>query len=242
MDASTQKTARACSNVFGFILSLFFSAALVAAGLAMIYLLTPRTVADVQTIEQAYVTDGAAYEALAPGQDVVVTGTPEGNAAVGPDNMVAYFVDRLEAKRMSDETDWIWVREAEEIPPITMRVGWGTVTLVSMAEGYARVGGDLYETVEQGGGSRRFTYVYKGQSLREGARRTTGLRNGDLVTVVGKKTATGEIEGRWYFGGDQTALHKSAAKSALIVRIIGHVLVIIGASMGVWTLIGLFRR
>jgi hypothetical protein len=241
MDVSTQKTVRTCSNVFGTILSFFFSAALVAAGLAMIYLLTPRTVGDVQTIERAYVTDGAAYETLAPGQDVVVTGTPEGNAAVGPDNTVAYFVDRLKAKRMGDDTDWSWVREAEEIPPITLRVGWGTVTLVG-AEEYARVGGDLYETVEQGGGSRRFTYVYKGQRLREGAIRTTGLRNGDLVTVVGKKTAAGEIGVWWYFGGDQTALHESAAKSAQIVRIVGYVLVIIGACMGVWTLIGLFRR
>jgi hypothetical protein len=242
MDVSTQKTVRTCSNVFGFILSLVFGAAFVAGGLAMIYLLTPRAVGDVQTIEQAYVTDGAAYEALAPGQDVVVTGTLEGNATVGPDNTVAYFVDQLKASHRGDDTHWTWVREAEEAPPITMRVGWGTVTLVNRAEGYARVEGDLYETVEQGGGSRRFTYIYKGKTLREGARRTTGLRNGDLVTVVGSKTAAGEIDVRWYFGGDQTALRESAAKSAQILHIVGYVLVIAGVCVVAWTVIRLFRR
>jgi hypothetical protein len=101
-------------------------------------------------------------------------------------------------------------------------------------------GGNLTEWVEKGSPTSILLMAeYNGQRLPDGSFRFRGLRNGDLVTVVGRKAISGEVVPSHLIGGDHEQLdaYISAVSHSLAwVRVSGLILIIISpvAAVFVW--------
>jgi len=127
------------------------------------------------------------------------------------------------------QTTGYWREVAQVVPGLMLTVSGGTVSTLPVPR--MTFGGNLTEWVETGSSlSTLLMADYNGQRLPDGSLRTRGLRNGDLVTVVGRKAITGGVVPSHLIGGghDQLVAHFRAASSSLAwFRISGVILMIL---------------
>jgi hypothetical protein len=175
-------------------------------------------------IESLPVVDAAAFQAIDPGQDVIITGILDGNTS--PSGLVAYARERYEVS-YSEPDEYSdggyrgrWQELDQTVPGLTIRVDDKEVNTVPVSS--ARMGGRQHSQIIKRGAGRRAD----GGDIPEGSIRVVGYRNGDVVTFVGQRDADGRLIPERLYGGTCAQFLESVQFSGL------WILVGIGLSLG----------
>jgi hypothetical protein len=192
-------------------------------GIALAFFISPKQAVEWRRVEHLPLLDAGAYEALAAGEEMVITGNLQGNTPLTEDGLVAYIRDEWnvtppDPSQDEDQPDGDWARIETAAPALVIAVPGGTVTTASSTS--ALFQGSLPETMVEGDSDLSATY--SGQSLPDGTIRTRGFHDGDLITVHGQKGSTGDIIPERLFYGDRVQLveHiRSGARAAFAIGI-----------------------
>ncbi|MBT3390530.1 MAG: hypothetical protein HN413_08970 [Chloroflexi bacterium] len=220
---------------------------LLSCGLLFVFFLAPRQKLEARRIEQLPLMDAATVTSSAPGDELLVTGILQGEALPDVNNFVAYKVDEWQVRQDTSETSdsqpsGSWQRIETRIPDLRLDVGGQWVDLWGATD--VNLSGPLHEVLILS--NSRETAPYDSQSLPDGSYRYLGFYDGDLVTTLGKKAASGGILPDELFAGDRVAFVESqhaAAQGLLIAGIIMLVcspVVLIGG--GLAAILGRRRR
>jgi len=105
----------------------------------------------------------------------------------------------------------------------------------------ARLSGNLHVQIVKGDSSIQAEYA--GERLPDGTKRYRGLFNGDLVTVLGKKSANGGVLPEYIFGGDRLQFEESQRQAASGLLISGLCLIVLAPLLLIGgVLFALFRK
>jgi len=188
-----------------------------ACGALSTFVLAPRQAVQAFSIARMPIMDAAAVQAAAPGADVLFTGTLRGNTPELPgSSLVAYTVDEwqvtvTEASEDSSESrTGRWESAGTFMPDLALDVGGQTVRV--LASGSVSLSGALHEEIVIGPGPEEATY--QGEPLPDGSRRYEGLQDGDLTTVLGQKSSTGDVLPTHLYAGDRVAFEESQRQAA----------------------------
>lgn len=184
-----------------------------------------------------------------PGTHVALTGTLTDNGLQTNDEygvtglgLVAYEVREWDVRTDSDgDVSGLWTLRLRDIPPLVVQNEGGSV-VVERADPAAEVelGGALYETITRDGDGVR-SASYNGRSLREGAWRVQGFRNGDMITAVGTLSSDGITPDRLY-AGTHADLVDELRDNARFLRLFGLIVGGLGALLDVVALVLLVRH
>ncbi len=181
------------------------------------FVLAPRQAVQAFSISRMPIMDAAAVEAAAPGSNVLFTGVLTGNTPELPgSNLVAYRVEEWtvtvtqDSEDSSESRSGRWESAESHIPNLTLDVGGTLVSVLTYDS--ASLSGALHEEIVPGAGPEEATY--EGQPLPEGSRRYEGLEDGDLTTVFGKKSSTGDVLPTNLFAGDRVAFEENQRQAA----------------------------
>ena len=158
--------------------------AILALGCALfIFWLAPQRVREWEWVQKAWPLDAEALSRVAPGEKVLITGTLTGNPARVPEGLVAY------------------ARQQASTPHVGT---WATTAQVWPALAFS-IDGKTFHTRQVDalslGGALHVVEVGITQTVR-----LVGFRNGDLVTLVGYKDATGQLVPLRLHGGSRQEL------------------------------------
>ncbi|MBC8331770.1 MAG: hypothetical protein H8E28_07290 [Anaerolineae bacterium] len=197
---------------------------LLSCGLLFVFYLAPRQKLEARRIEQLPLMDAATVTGATPGDELLVTGRLQGDALPDANNFIAYKVDKWEVRQDTSEDgdsqpSGSWSRIETRVPDLRLDVGGQWVDV--LAASGANLSGPLHEVLIPS--SSRETAPYDSQSLPDGSLRYLGFYDGDLVTTLGKKAASGGILPDELFAGDRVAFVESqhaAAQGLLIAGVI----------------------
>jgi hypothetical protein len=196
----------------GFAIFFFVMGAIVA------FVVAPGTARASWQISAAPEMDAAAYDAAPPGTWVVITGRLRDNEVFGEGFVTAGRTQWTVAEGRSNGE---WVDMGQYVPELTVVAEGGTI---STTRGIHTVlSGRTHEevTLPEGAGTSDKDPV-------AGTVRTHGFHNGDVVTIAGEKTATGELQPVEIYGGSRDEMIMERQRPAWIWFTIG-VLLMIGA-------------
>ena len=205
-------------------------------GGALFGIVAPKQAGEGRRIARLPLLDAREYALATPGTLVAITGVLRDNEPRTLYELVAYRVDEWRVNREDKEESDLddlnndpggWWRTIQVvIPSLTVAVDGGTVR--TAAVGGVPLNGAVHEFIEPAYGWGRLAR-YQGEWLEEGSLRIQGLRNGDLVTVVGNKRTDGSLEPTRLFAGDREALVAHLHDTAQGATIAGVILALIGA-------------
>lgn len=184
----------------------------------------PAQAIQAYRISRLPVTEDVAQVAAAqPGEELLLTGILKGNAPLleGLD-FVAYSEEEWKVTLPSDDASdstpsGYWETVATVIPALTLEIHGQPVSLLKTSS--ARLSGDLHIQVVKGSGSHQAEY--EGELLPEGTKRYCALLDGDLVTVLGKKSASGSVLPEHIFAGDHLQFVESQRQAASGMFMVG---------------------
>ncbi len=156
--------------------------------------------------------DAAAVAAASPGDDVLITGRLADNPAAEYD-FVCYTSERWEVKASPDSAGkpyGHWEEADSYFPDLHLIVAGGRV-LVRGNPDVTLLGDVHLETYEAGSGRR---LPVDAIHMPDGTLRYHGLRNGDRVTVLGRKAASGDVIPSHLFVGDRETFQERLWESA----------------------------
>lgn len=211
-------------NMFGVAL---ISAGLLLCGGIMAFIVSPRQAMlwrRINALPEFSPTTLAAAEMAEP---VVFTGTLDQNPILS-DEFVAFRSEIFEIAPATSEDDTPtgqWVTDTTEVPPLAILFEGEVVRTTANDE--ATLSGRLEERITDGPATAVTETDTTGITWHEGAVRTQGLRNGDLVTVYGKKASTGDIIPEILHGGDRVELVAYLRSGARALFITGIVLMVL---------------
>lgn len=195
-------------------------------GAVIAFIIAPRQERDRQRIEGHPDLDASSYPDTAVGEFVVITGHLRDNGTMTRHELVAYRVDEWDV--ISDGDDGYqgsWHMVEANVPPLSLAVKGGLISTAAVAT--VAMGGRVHEFVEPA--ESGWQALYAGDSLTDGSLRTQGFRNRDLVTVVGRKTATGELRPDRLYAGEREDLVRELRLDVRVLRIVGVAIMVIGA-------------
>ncbi|MFM8876128.1 MAG: hypothetical protein ACKOGC_08655 [Anaerolineae bacterium] len=197
---------------------------LALCGALMAFVLAPGQAVKAANIEKMPQMDAAYVSSAAPGTDILITGYVNGSAPNPqlPD-FIAYDVEQWEVSEIKN-TDGTpqapsgsWQHVETVVPELTLDMSGTPITLLSVNNAML-TGSNLHEQLVPK--SSAFTADYEGQKLGEGSLRYKGFFNGDLVTILGKKSSGDEVVPEELFTGDRAAYEqyqKDSAKALLFM-------------------------
>jgi hypothetical protein len=214
----------------------FLSLLVIALGVVLAFVVAPKQEREWRRIERFPPLDRNGYTATPGGEYVVVTGRLQDNATLNRHEMVAYWIDEWIVSRDKDgDEEGRWRTVEVNVPGLTISIDGGVVKTAPVNS--VASSGQLHEFIERGRG--RWRAPYAGRSLPDGSLRTQGLRNRDLVTVVGRKISTGELYPERLHAGDRAHLVDHIRSNARALRILGIVLLVVSLipwlAIAVWT-------
>jgi len=105
----------------------------------------------------------------------------------------------------------------------------------------ARLSGNLHIQMVKGNSPHQAEY--EGERLPDGTKRYRGLFDGDLVTVLGKKSANGGVLPEHIFGGDRLQFEESQRQAASGLLISGLCMIALAPLLLIGGLLfALFRK
>jgi hypothetical protein len=197
---------------------------LLAVGAYIILIQSPKQEREWRRIEAFQELDKARYAAVPPGEQVVLTGRLQDNSTRTRYELVAFEVHEWDVST-DDEGDesGSWRTLEVNVPALVLSIQGGVIKTIAATPS---MGGEMHEFIEPT--YSRTTATYKNRSLSDGSIRVRGFRNRDLVTVVGRKTADGDLQPERLHGGDRPSLVAVLRGNVLALRILGGVLMLIG--------------
>ena len=190
-----------------------FFAGLVAGYCAWVLLwVVPQNLFLAWRISHLPTMDAAAVAAVAPGDDVLVTGRLADNPTTQYD-FVYYTLERWEVRTSPDSAGKPYGRweDAEGYSPDLFLVVAGGHVLIQGNPDVTLLGDVHLETYEAGSGRR---LPIDAIHIPDGTLRYHGLRNGDRVTVLGRKAASGGIVPSYLFVSDRETFQQRQWESA----------------------------
>jgi hypothetical protein len=202
----------------------FLTLLVIALGVVLAFVVAPKQEREWRRIERFPQLDRNGYTATPGGDYVVVTGRLQDNATLTRYELVAYWVDEWLVSRDEDgDEEGRWHTVEANIPVLTISIDGGVVKTAKVDS--VTSSGQLHEFIQRGEG--RWQAPYAGRSLPDGSLRTQGLRNRDMVTVVGRKTSIGELRPERLHAGDRAHLVDHIRSNARALRVLGSVLLVV---------------
>ncbi len=160
-----------------------------------------------------------------PDTEMVVTGVLEGNREfASPEGYVVYRREEWDVTYDSEDGyEGHWDTLEKHFPLLNLTIPGGSIQILSTDK--ARTRGHQHSTIVERSNSTR-----KADGLPEGSIRHIGFKEGDTITVVGKKEASrgGSLRPSQFYGGNRDQLIKATQGEARTMRIIGAILIVIG--------------
>ena len=202
----------------GAIAAVFF----LICGAVLAFVISPQQALEWRRIQGLPELDAASYAATATGEAVAITGTLAGNEMLTQDGLAAFYREVWEVEPPDpdvedDEPEGSWERFETVVPALTLEVSGGSVTTLSASS--PTFGGSLHETVQEGTGPTAEGFGEEWHA--EGSIRTSGFKDGDLITAVGHKGSTGDLAPDRLFGGDRVQLVQEIRTGARVTFGIG---------------------
>ncbi len=205
--------------------------ALFGCGLFFSLYLAPQQKLEARRIEKLPLMDASTVAQAAPNDDIVVTGYLMDNPVVLlEDQFVAYgmeewrvTVPEYDPDEPNQEPDGSWETVERVIPELMVDVGGEIVKSLRVED--ASMNGALHEAIFESNGY--YEAEYMGDSLPEGSRRVRGFYNGDLITLWGKKAASGGVIPDELYAGDRVSFEESQHAQAKGLLIAGVSMLII---------------
>ncbi len=198
--------ARIRERITGVITLAVLSVGMFACGAVMAFIISPQQAIEWRRLDNLPVTTAGSFESAPEGTEMIVTGTLNDNT-VFDNGLVMYEVDEWTVDRDTDSEgdvtyDGTWHSVEAQYPQLNMDLDGSPVTILAVSN--LRLFGALQESMVDGNG--QYSDSYNGQNLRDGARRTRGVADGALVTVLGTRTSSGGISPDRLFVGDRTQM------------------------------------
>ena len=214
-----------------------FALFVLGCGALSAFVLAPQQALLAWRIDHIPQMDVAAVEAAAPGADVLVTGVLEGNPPSVHD-FVTYTLERWEVKTDSEGQSYgRWVDVEGAFPDLRL-VADGQPLLVQGNIDVRLLGAVHMEMYQEGSDLRVPSDTIP---LSDGTLRYHGLRNGDRVTVLGRKAASGGIVPSHLFAGDRVTFQESQRSSGWNLFLAGLCVMALSPLVFVFTL-AILRR
>ena len=196
------------------------AALLLSCGALMILFYSPRQALLARRIDRMPDLDAPAIQAAPPGTELLVTGRLDDNPILDPGDFVAYTVQAWAVTPPAPDDDdgepkGSW-KTAENVGPRPHPARRRPDGAILRAEN-TPLSGALHEQLIYS--EQPLAAEYEGQRLPHGTLRMQGLRDGDRVTVLGKKASTGGVIPDELYAGDRVAFadsKRSAARGFLI--------------------------
>ena len=198
---------------------------LILGGLTLIFLLGSYQQKRAAELANLPVMTSATFYEASPDTEMVITGVLEGNREFATSER--YVIYRRQEWDVSydseDGYEGKWKTREKHFPPLNLTIARGSIQILSTDE--ARIWGREHTTIVERSDSTR-----KADGIPEGSIRHIGFKEGDTITVVGKKDSSrgGSLRPTEFYGGDRAQLIKATQSEARMSRIIGIVLVVIG--------------
>ncbi len=186
------------------LVAALFASLVLCCGLLSAFVLAPQRMYLSWRISRIPQMNAADVAAAAPGTDVLVTGFLEGNRPAEHD-FVTYTLERWQVKTNADgESYGKWVDAEGYFPDLRLLVDGEAVRIQGTAE--VTLLGDVHVVMDEGGTGRRLPL--DAIHMADGTLRYHGLRDGDRVTVLGRKAASGGIVPSRLYAGDRAAFEE----------------------------------
>ena len=223
------------------------SSACCLCGALMAFVFAPRQALRAVDFSRLPIMDAAAVESAAAGDTLLITGVLAGNAPL-PETAAlgAYRAEVFRVKTSPDDVDGpsepfgSWTSSGSTVPELTLDMNGQAVQIHAAAN--IQLAGDLHEEVVPGSGLQA---KYQGDLVADGTTRYQGLFDGELITVLGSKAASGGVNPQKLFGGDRAAFEASergAASNFLISGICAMALAPVVLILGLLAAIFYRRR
>jgi hypothetical protein len=193
------------------------AAACCLCGAYMAFVAAPGQALTAVGISRLPQMDAGTVEAAAPGQTVLISGRLEGNAPLLEGmSFVAYSEEEWKVttppsdEDSSGEPHGDWKAARLIVPELKLSVN-GQIVIIRADEN-VRLSGPLREELVRSSSSVQAKY--EGELLPDGTKRYSGLADGDLVSVLGKKAAAGGVMPEQVFAGDRPAFEASQRQAA----------------------------
>jgi hypothetical protein len=181
-------------------------------GVLMTFVFAPGQALQANRISRLPQMDAESVNNMFVGDTVLVTGMLHGDPAqTGVDDLIAYKSERWDVTVPEDTEDGpadpygTWKSIPSVVPELTVEINGQSVTTQSADN--ILLGGNLHELIVPGEGE--LTAKSDGQPFNDGTIRYRGFFDGDLVTVYGKKTASGGIDPSNLYAGDRAAFENA---------------------------------
>lgn len=174
---------------------------LLSCGALMAFVFAPQQSLLAKRIEKMPDMDAAAVTAAQDGADILVTGELQDNSVVGQGQFVAYILERWDVTTSRNDDgdeeitgDWSTIERVS--PDLALNVKGQTVHILQADN--VSMSGPLHEELVRSDSSLKANDG--GTDLPDGSQRWRGLFNNDMVTVWGKKSASGVAPDEIYVG------------------------------------------
>lgn len=200
---------------FSSVLVIVFTLAIFSCGALTTFRFALLERNEMRRVEALEMADAAALSSAQVGEDLLVFGSLDKNPELTQDGLVAFERQIWDIDEDSDgDASAEWEDQEVVFTALTIR-SRGVSFKVERSEP-VRLDGAYHTTiVKEGAGS----LVYDG--IREGTLRHAGFRNGDRVTVLGKKSTADTVLADHLYGGTPEELADELRSTANFLTLFG---------------------
>lgn len=196
----------------------------------MAFVVYPKKTLDLKRIADIPWLTIEQFKAVSLNGESLIEGTLSGNKIVGENNLAAYVIERWEVEFDDDEEEYEgrWIRISENWPNLTVVIPRGKVGTTTGVP--SRLRGRLHEYIafkNQGPAAE-----YGEELLSHGSERIRGVKNQDLVTIVGEKIAGNIIRPEYFYFGSRYDFLKLLSLNARVIQVIGLAMIFFGIMIG----------
>jgi hypothetical protein len=201
------------------------SIALLGCGLLFTLFLAPQQKLEARRIEKIPEMDVKVVNSLSSGEDVLFTGRLRDNPTILENyDFVAYQMETWDVtipQNDPDESDQEpsgnWDLVEQRFPELMIEMDGETIQTLNAER--VTMSGPLHEVLLPSPSGTRAKY--NGDWLNKGSQRYRGFYDGDLITVLGQKAASGGVVPNEYYAGDRVSFVESKHEAAKIMLIAG---------------------
>jgi hypothetical protein len=237
----TRKTTLLRGPLIGLFLGLVF----IGLGILLTVSISGGAARDAEMIAASYAPDAAAWQAVGTDELAALQGTASGT----PDENghVASVTDRLVSRTTgsgeSQRRQHYWEPVTSNFVLVGLAISGDDVLLTTQSS-LPGISGEADEIIDQSGelAGRLDVYQYKGTELAEGARRTVGIREGDTISVLGRKTGSGDMIVIRAHVGDVASFEQAVGEEQAATSIFGYVFGGLGVLVTIISVLALVRN
>jgi hypothetical protein len=200
---------------------------------------------DADLIASSYSLDAATWEAVAVNSTGVLQGVVIGDD-LDANGFIISKTDRLVSRNKSSGNggkQYFWQSYESHFSIASLAIDGGNLLITSQSESF-RISGETEELIDTSTifPGRALVYNYNGTRLAEGALRTSGVRAGDTISVLGSKTGNGSMIVTRLHVGDVASFEAAIRKEGQTASLVGYIMIGIGAIVVIVAGIATVRR